>query len=119
MFEDFGNLRESRTDKADQDARDGNKYDCIQTDKAVGLGGGIKDGGKFIHQRDDTYRQVGKPDFSSPVIGKQVRPAKQDKEQCEEADIEDGENDNFHNIIAIKAWPDDRRLLLRSSGCWI
>jgi hypothetical protein len=36
------------------------------------------------------------------VIGEQIRPAKQDEKQYEEADIEDSENDYFHVIIAIR-----------------
>jgi len=54
------------------------------------------------HQSDDTHRQVGKPDFSSLVIGQQIRPAKQDKEKCDEADIEKGKNDNFHLMVPIE-----------------
>jgi len=68
MLQDFSYLSEPGADKADQQAGNGNKDDGAQTYKAVGFGGGIKDGGKLIHQGDDAYGQKGKPDPAPMVI---------------------------------------------------
>ncbi len=96
MLQDFGDLREPGADEAHQQAGDGDKDDGAQADEAVRFGGDVKDGGELIHQGDDPHRQIGEPDAAVLVIGEQIFPPEQKDKENYQAQIEDGQDDGFH-----------------------
>ena len=84
MLQNFGNLDQTSGEKPDQQRGDGNKKDGAQADKAIGLGGDIKNRGELVHQGDDPDRQKSQPDPPSLVKGKEVPLAEQFDKQKEQ-----------------------------------
>jgi hypothetical protein len=78
MFQDFGDLGEPGGHKANQQAGQGDEDQGAVADKAMGFGGRVKDGPKYIHPTDDCYCEPGQPQPPLMVIRNQTPPGEQE-----------------------------------------
>ena len=96
MLQDLRYLGKSSAQETDEDACDGNEDDGAGADEPVGFCRGIKDGGEFIHQRDDGYGKPGKPQPSRVMKGEQAPLSEQNDKKTGQKQIKQEQDDGFH-----------------------